>query len=143
VRRRIRRRELEPGIRLAAAHADRHALPAREVHHRGVLGQAMHEQRALAPVARMDLRALEQRAADALAAMAGKHRHAELHVTGAARKMRRAEEAKLVVEHAERGVVLEVDARQVIAHRVVADGDAEAQPPILCLELEEVLLEDR
>src|SRR5258706_10245231 len=54
--------------------------------------------------------------------------------------MRDAEQLELVVEHAEGRVVLEIDALHVSAHRGVAQGDAEAQPPVLGAKREEVPL---
>src|SRR5258708_11175882 len=62
-------RKLEPRIGLARLGDDVHALPAGEVHHRLVLLQAVHEELRAAPVARPQRRALEERAAEAAAAM--------------------------------------------------------------------------
>jgi hypothetical protein len=48
--------------------------------------------------------------------------------------MRGAGQLQVVVEHAEQGVAVEVDARDVVVDRRVGDGEPEPQPPVLGLQ---------
>jgi len=129
------------GVDFTRLGGEGHALLAGEVHHRAVFSQAVHEERARAPVARMGVGAREQGAAQAAPALRREHRHAQLGARRIARKVRDAEQLELVVEHAERRAMLEIDALHVGAQRGVAERNAEAQPPVLCSEREKVPLE--
>ena len=97
-----------------------HVLAPREAHHRRVLDEAVHEKRLHAPVACADMRTCQQRAADAPPAMGLEHGDAELGMAITARYMRHAEELESFVKHAKHRVVLEIDALDVCAHRMVA-----------------------
>lgn len=128
---RIRRRQLEPCIRLAGLGNDLHSLAPGETHHRGVFGEAVHEQRAHAPIAGMQVRPLEERTTHALTAIARQYRNPELGVAIAAGEVCDAEEFQLIIGHGEDRIVPEIDARYILAHRVVAEGRAKTQPPII------------
>jgi len=112
-------RKPEPGIGFARFDHDLHRLLAREVHHGVVLRQAVHEERPHAPIAGAQVRAREQRTADAAAAVPRQHRDPELGVPAAAGDVRRTDEVQSVVIDAEGRIALEIDARDVRAHRIV------------------------
>src|SRR5690242_4555296 len=98
----------------------------------------MHVERAHAPVAGAQQRALEQCPARALVALRGKDGDAELRVLAGARQMRHAVELELFIVDAEYRVTLEVDARNVTAQRYSTDRRAEAQPPVMRVERQEM-----
>src|SRR5687768_1919455 len=138
---RVGRRELQPGVGLAVFGDDLHLLLAREVHHRRVLGEAVHEQRAHAPIACAQVGAREQRTADAAPAMAFEYRDSELGVRAAASDVRRTGKVQGIVEYAEQRIALEVDAFHVSAHRRIVESATEAQAPVRAAERQEVRLE--
>ena len=138
---RIRRRQLEPGIRLTARRGDAHALLARQVDHRGILGEAMHEQLSNTPVACVRVAAREQHCSNAGSAPGGKHRDTELRMRIAAREVRRPDKAELIVEDAENRVAVEADTCDIVPDRLIGQDNAETQPPIFVIEGEQVPLE--
>jgi hypothetical protein len=87
------------------------------------------------------VRAGEQGTAHAAPAVARQHGHAELGVAVAACDVRRADQAQLVVVYAECCVALEIDARDVGAHRCVVERCTETQPPVFTAEGEKMGLE--
>src|SRR5687768_17431751 len=85
----------------------------------------------------------EQGGADAAAAMAIEHRDAEFGVSLRAPDVPRADDLQVVADDAERRVLLEIDAPHVGAHRRVVERHAEAQPPVVGAEREEMSFERR
>src|SRR5438067_6287343 len=61
----------------------------------------------------------------------------------AAREMRDTEELQLIVCHGEHRVVPEIDALDVLVHRVAAERRAEAQAPVLRSKGEEMVAQTR
>jgi len=96
VGRSVRRRQRKPCIGFARFGDDRHALLSRQVHHGAVFRQAVHEERAPAPIAGTQMGTREQRAAHAAAALALAHRNAELRPALRPGEMRDADEAQIV-----------------------------------------------
>src|SRR5205085_9878470 len=109
-------RKTEPRLRLAGLGDDVHALPSREMHHRLVLLQAMHEELRPAPVARPQRRALQERTTEAAAAVPGEYRYTELGVVIAACNVRGRHQREVIAHHAEERVAVEVDGSDVAAH---------------------------
>ena len=87
----------------------------------------------------MQVRTAKQRAADATATLTLEHRDAELGMPLGARQVCDAEEMQLIVRNGEHRVLREIDALHVLAHCMVAEGRAEAQPAIVRPELQEML----
>ena len=111
-----------------------------EPHHGGVLGEAVHEKRAHAPVAcpQVGARATRRRYRARASTPAPRRR--------APRSRRladvgRADEVQVLAGHAEEGVALEVDALDVGADRGIAERHAEAQAPVVRAEGEKMGLE--
>src|SRR5688500_4815270 len=142
MRRCIGGRQLKPRVRFACRGHDRHALVSCKTHHRGVLGEAVHEERAYAPVAGTQVRAREKRAANAAVALSFEHRNAELGVVTGPAKMRRTDEVQIVAGDPEHGVALEVDARHVAVNGEGVERHAEAQATILRAQREKMPLEE-
>jgi hypothetical protein len=86
----------------------------------------------------MHHRALEEGAPESLAARLRDHRQAELGALVAKTDVQHREGLEVIVLHREEAVVLEIDARHVGAHAIVADRRTEAQPPVLAVEREEM-----
>lgn len=137
----VRRRQRKPRIGFARFGDDLHALLTREMHHRRVFGEAVHEKRAHAPIAGAQVGARKKRTAEALAAMPLENGKAELGVRVGTRKMRCAKEPQLIVEYAEEGVALEVDALDIGANGRVVDRCTKTQPPVLGIERSQMTLE--
>ncbi|MNS66368.1 hypothetical protein D3C72_995790 [compost metagenome] len=96
----------------------------------------------------MDSRTLEQRAADATAAGAARHRHTELRhaalgVVAQVGEVAHADQLELVVVDAEHGIMVEVDAVHVGFDHVVANRLAETEQAIVLAQGEEMLQQAR
>src|SRR5438105_15777619 len=103
----------------------------------------MHEQGMRAPVARVRVGACEERATDAAIAVSRQHAHAELRMAVALREVRCADDAQFIVQNAEHGVALEIDALHVSANRKIVEAGAEAKPPVFAREGQEMALQRR
>src|SRR5713101_5121535 len=103
-------------VGLTAASDDFHSGLVRDVHHRSILGQAMHEQGADEMVASETRSPLEQRRADAAASITDKNAHAEFRNAVGDSNVRHRSERKVIGEEAEHRVAVEIDAVDIIEY---------------------------
>ena len=89
----------------------------------------------------MRVRASEERAADAAIAVSRQHGHAKFRMAVAPREVRCADDAQFIVQNAEYGVALEIDALHVGADCKIVKADAEAKPPVFAHVRQEMALQ--
>jgi hypothetical protein len=103
------RLQLEVGIGVARADDNVHTKLPRDTHDRRIRGQEMHEKPRYASIARVCDGTLEERAANALAAMRGENGERNFGDIVHEGYMRRADERKPIVMNAKHCVVSKVD----------------------------------
>jgi len=132
--------ELEICIRIARL--DHHAEPGfpGQMQHDPVLGEAVHEQRAIAAVCGVQYAALQERVAVAFDARCGAHAQAQLRIArrSVQGQVREADKVQVRPEGAEQTVAREIEAARVLADGLVADRAAEAQVPVAFRQLQQV-----
>ncbi|VVD30559.1 protein of unknown function [Paraburkholderia dioscoreae] len=139
----VRRRQRQISVCLAIGVFDLHARLLGDVHHGRVARQAVHIQRGDVRIAAANGGAFKEFRADALAANAFQHGHAELRraLVAFSRQISQVADAgqlQLAVEDAENGVAREVDRADVVFDHMVRHDLAEAQQAVVFVEREEV-----